>query len=173
METPLKPKRSQSVSLLKYQTWVSDFFAKLVQRVSPKSYEQTFAEVYVKGKFLENFAGDQVIVLSGFTKYQQDGLSLCGSGTYNRPPHPRNTAREAEPFSHDPFTHDSRASTGSRASAIEAAVTSLCEENEIPKEIFDTEENGRDHCKLSLCLFLLCFVGAGAAMLGLGACEKG
>nr|GEY59562.1 SWI/SNF complex subunit SWI3A [Tanacetum cinerariifolium] len=28
------------------------------------------------------------------------------------------------------------------ASAAEAAVTALCEENEIPKEIFDTEENG-------------------------------
>ncbi|PWA85801.1 winged helix-turn-helix DNA-binding domain-containing protein [Artemisia annua] len=34
------------------------------------------------------------------------------------------------------------------ASAVEAAVTALCEENEIPKEIFDTNENGWDHCKL-------------------------
>ncbi|GJT15485.1 SWI/SNF complex subunit SWI3A [Tanacetum coccineum] len=30
------------------------------------------------------------------------------------------------------------------ASAAEAAVTALCEENEIPKEIFDTEENGKE-----------------------------
>lgn len=30
------------------------------------------------------------------------------------------------------------------ASAAEAAVTALCEENEIPKEIFDTEENGNE-----------------------------
>ena len=43
---------------------VSDFFAKLVQRVSPKSYQQAFAEVYVTGKFLENFSGDQVLLIS-------------------------------------------------------------------------------------------------------------
>lgn len=30
------------------------------------------------------------------------------------------------------------------ASAAEAAVTALCDENEIPKEIFDSEENGND-----------------------------
>lgn len=29
-------------------------------------------------------------------------------------------------------------------SAAEAAVTALCEENEIPKEIFDGEENGKE-----------------------------
>ncbi|PWA41490.1 HECT-like protein [Artemisia annua] len=34
------------------------------------------------------------------------------------------------------------------ASAIEAAVTALCEENGIPKEISDTEENGKDHCSV-------------------------
>ncbi|GER38569.1 delta-1-pyrroline-5-carboxylate dehydrogenase 1 protein [Striga asiatica] len=43
---------------------VSDFFAKLVQRVSPKSYQQAFAEVYVTQKFLENFCGDQVRFLA-------------------------------------------------------------------------------------------------------------
>lgn len=46
------------------QPEVSDFFAKLVQRVSPKSYQQAFAEVYVTGKFLENFSGDQVRFLA-------------------------------------------------------------------------------------------------------------
>ena len=39
---------------------VADFFAKLIQRVAPKSYQQAFGEVYVTGKFLENFSGDQV-----------------------------------------------------------------------------------------------------------------
>lgn len=39
---------------------VSDFFAKLIQRVAPKSYQQALGEVYVTGKFLENFSGDQV-----------------------------------------------------------------------------------------------------------------
>ncbi|KAI3500274.1 hypothetical protein L1887_36093 [Cichorium endivia] len=35
---------------------VSDFFAKLVQRVAPKSYHKALGEVYVTGKFLENFS---------------------------------------------------------------------------------------------------------------------
>ncbi|KAL0355602.1 UNVERIFIED_CONTAM: putative aldehyde dehydrogenase [Sesamum radiatum] len=43
---------------------VSDFFAKLIQRVSPKSYEQALGEVYVTQKFLENFCGDQVRFLA-------------------------------------------------------------------------------------------------------------
>ena len=43
-----------------YPFQVSDFFAKLIQRVSPKSYQQAFAEVYVTQKFLENFSSDQV-----------------------------------------------------------------------------------------------------------------
>ncbi|KAJ0813890.1 putative L-glutamate gamma-semialdehyde dehydrogenase [Helianthus annuus] len=38
---------------------VSDFFAKLIQRVAPKSYQQALGEVYVTGKFLENFSCDQ------------------------------------------------------------------------------------------------------------------
>ncbi|KAJ3695023.1 hypothetical protein LUZ60_000400 [Juncus effusus] len=42
------------------QPEVSDFFAKLIQRVSPKSYNQALAEVQVSQKFLENFSGDQV-----------------------------------------------------------------------------------------------------------------
>ncbi|XP_074277305.1 putative aldehyde dehydrogenase isoform X2 [Silene latifolia] len=43
---------------------VSDFFARLIQRVSPKSYQQAHGEVYVTQKFLENFCGDQVRFLA-------------------------------------------------------------------------------------------------------------
>ncbi|KAE9601968.1 putative L-glutamate gamma-semialdehyde dehydrogenase [Lupinus albus] len=43
---------------------VSDFFTRLIQRVSPKSYQQAHAEVYVTQKFLENFCGDQVRFLA-------------------------------------------------------------------------------------------------------------
>ncbi|KVI06399.1 Aldehyde dehydrogenase, conserved site-containing protein [Cynara cardunculus var. scolymus] len=43
---------------------VSDFFTKLIQRVSPKSYQQAFGEVYVAQKFLENFSSDQVRFLA-------------------------------------------------------------------------------------------------------------
>lgn len=39
---------------------VTDFFARLIQRVSPKSYQQACAEVNVTVKFLRNFSGDQV-----------------------------------------------------------------------------------------------------------------
>uniref|UniRef100_M4B5F0 Aldehyde dehydrogenase domain-containing protein n=1 Tax=Hyaloperonospora arabidopsidis (strain Emoy2) TaxID=559515 RepID=M4B5F0_HYAAE len=43
---------------------VADYFAKLVQRTSPKSYYQARNEVRVTGKFLENFSGDQVRFLA-------------------------------------------------------------------------------------------------------------
>ncbi|KAL8457935.1 hypothetical protein ACS0TY_035697 [Phlomoides rotata] len=43
---------------------VSDFFAKLIQRVSPKSYQQALGEVFVTRKFFENFCGDQVRFLA-------------------------------------------------------------------------------------------------------------
>lgn len=46
------------------QPEVSNFFTRLVQRVSPKSYQQAFAEVFVTQKFLENFCGDQVRFLA-------------------------------------------------------------------------------------------------------------
>ncbi|AQK88021.1 putative aldehyde dehydrogenase [Zea mays] len=46
------------------QPAVLDFFAKLIQRVSPKSYQQALAEVQVSQKFLENFCGDQVRFLA-------------------------------------------------------------------------------------------------------------
>eukprot|EP00286_Rhodomonas_abbreviata_P013023 CAMPEP_0181336676 /NCGR_PEP_ID=MMETSP1101-20121128/27558_1 /TAXON_ID=46948 /ORGANISM="Rhodomonas abbreviata, Strain Caron Lab Isolate" /LENGTH=605 /DNA_ID=CAMNT_0023447011 /DNA_START=105 /DNA_END=1922 /DNA_ORIENTATION=+ len=39
---------------------VEHFFARLIQRVSPKSYAQAKGEVVVTRKFLENFSGDQV-----------------------------------------------------------------------------------------------------------------
>jgi len=47
---------------------VADFFARLIQRVSPKSYPQAMAEVVVTRKFYENFSGDQVRFLArGFS----------------------------------------------------------------------------------------------------------
>eukprot|EP00803_Ostreobium_quekettii_P001380 evm.model.scf_216.1 EVM.evm.TU.scf_216.1 scf_216:3629-14013(+) len=47
---------------------VQDFFAKLIQRVAPKSYAQAMGEVTICQKFLENFGGDQVRFLArGFS----------------------------------------------------------------------------------------------------------
>ena len=47
---------------------VCDFFAKLIQRVMPKSWEQCVGEVVVTRKFLENFSGDNVRFLArGFS----------------------------------------------------------------------------------------------------------
>ncbi|KAF9626543.1 hypothetical protein IFM89_034956 [Coptis chinensis] len=46
------------------QPEVSNFFTRLIQRVSPKSYQQALAEVYVTQKFFENFCGDQVRFLA-------------------------------------------------------------------------------------------------------------
>ena len=39
---------------------VLNFFARLIQRVAPKSYAQAVAEVTVTRRFYENFSGDQV-----------------------------------------------------------------------------------------------------------------
>ncbi len=39
---------------------VQDYFARLVQRTSPKSHAQATAEVVVTRRFFENFSGDQV-----------------------------------------------------------------------------------------------------------------
>ena len=39
---------------------VADFFARLIQRVAPKSYPQAMAELVVTRRFYENFGGDQV-----------------------------------------------------------------------------------------------------------------
>ncbi|KAL0583842.1 hypothetical protein ABG067_006286 [Albugo candida] len=43
---------------------VADFFTRLIQRVSPKSYMQAETEVIVTEKFFENFGGDQVRFLA-------------------------------------------------------------------------------------------------------------
>jgi 1-pyrroline-5-carboxylate dehydrogenase len=40
----------------------ADFFAKIIQRTSPKSYPQAMAELIVTRRFFENFSGDQVSV---------------------------------------------------------------------------------------------------------------
>ncbi|WCJ35977.1 aldehyde dehydrogenase 12A1 [Euphorbia peplus] len=46
------------------QPKVADFFTRLIQRVSPKSYHQALTEVTVTQKFLENFCADQVRFLA-------------------------------------------------------------------------------------------------------------
>lgn len=46
------------------QPEAENFFAKLIQRVSPKSFPQAVGEVIVTQKFLENFSGDQVRFLA-------------------------------------------------------------------------------------------------------------
>ncbi|KAJ6813555.1 putative aldehyde dehydrogenase [Iris pallida] len=46
------------------QPEISNFFTRLIQRVSPKSYKQALAEVQVTQKFFENFSGDQVRFLA-------------------------------------------------------------------------------------------------------------
>lgn len=46
-----------------YEPEVEDFFTKLIQRVVPKSDVQARAEVTVTRKMIENFSGDQVIIL--------------------------------------------------------------------------------------------------------------
>lgn len=43
---------------------VADFFAKWIQRTSPKSYAQAAGEVRVTRKFIENFNGDNVRFLA-------------------------------------------------------------------------------------------------------------
>mmetsp|Transcript_9644 Transcript_9644/g.13502 ORF Transcript_9644/g.13502 Transcript_9644/m.13502 type:complete len:563 (+) Transcript_9644:145-1833(+) len=43
---------------------VEKFFARLIQRVAPKSYKQAQGEVIVTRKFLENFSGDSVRYLA-------------------------------------------------------------------------------------------------------------
>lgn len=39
---------------------VAGFFAKLIQRTSPKSWAQAMTELVVTRRFFENFSGDQV-----------------------------------------------------------------------------------------------------------------
>lgn len=54
--------RNAAAELLKPE--VADHFARLIQRVAPKSYPQAEAEVSVTRIFLENFSGDQVRFLA-------------------------------------------------------------------------------------------------------------
>lgn len=54
---------ARAAAVLK-QPEVSHFFAKLIQRVSPKSFAQALGEVNVTQTFLENFSGDQVRFLA-------------------------------------------------------------------------------------------------------------
>lgn len=61
---------------------VADFFARLIQRVAPKSYAQAMGEVTVTAAFLENFSGDNVRYLArsfGVTG-DHDGARACSSG---------------------------------------------------------------------------------------------
>ncbi|CAI5977644.1 unnamed protein product [Closterium sp. NIES-64] len=59
---------------------VSDFFARLIQRVSPKSLFQARAEVSVTQKFLENFSGDQVRFLARSFAIPGDHTGQTSSG---------------------------------------------------------------------------------------------
>jgi len=43
---------------------VADFFARLIQRTSPKSYAQALGEVNICAQFLDNFSGDNVRYLA-------------------------------------------------------------------------------------------------------------
>lgn len=56
---PIPPNCSSQVLLYK-STQVADFFARWIQRTSPKSTAQAHAEVRVTRIFFENFSGDQV-----------------------------------------------------------------------------------------------------------------
>nr|QCI61343.1 Aldehyde dehydrogenase [Crocus sativus] len=55
---------SAKVAVMLAQPEISNFFTRLIQRVSPKSYKQALAEVQVTQKFFENFSGDQVRFLA-------------------------------------------------------------------------------------------------------------
>jgi 1-pyrroline-5-carboxylate dehydrogenase len=55
---------SNKAGALLRQPEVANYFARLIQRVSPKSYAQAQTEVTVTRKFLENFSSDQVRFLS-------------------------------------------------------------------------------------------------------------
>jgi 1-pyrroline-5-carboxylate dehydrogenase len=59
---------------------VSDYFTRLIQRVSPKSYAQAEVEVRVTRKFLENFSGDQVRFLARSFGVPGDHLGQTSNG---------------------------------------------------------------------------------------------
>lgn len=55
---------SHKAAALMREKSVEDYFTKLIQRVAPKSDAQARGEFVVTRKFLENFGGDQVSVLT-------------------------------------------------------------------------------------------------------------
>jgi 1-pyrroline-5-carboxylate dehydrogenase len=57
---------------------VADYFARLIQKVMPKSYAQAMAEVTVTGNFLANFSGDNV-------RYLAEGKSSPGDRAGQQP----------------------------------------------------------------------------------------
>lgn len=59
---------------------VSDYFTRLIQRVSPKSYAQAEVEVKVTRKFLENFSSDQVRFLARSFGVPGDHLGQASHG---------------------------------------------------------------------------------------------
>ena len=59
---------------------VEEFFARLIQRVAPKSHAQALAEVVVTRKFLENFAGDNVRFLARGFSVSGDHLGQTSHG---------------------------------------------------------------------------------------------
>ncbi len=59
---------------------VADYFARLIQRVSPKSYAQAATEVRVTQKFLDNFSGDQVRFLARSFGVPGDHLGQTSRG---------------------------------------------------------------------------------------------
>jgi hypothetical protein len=57
----------------------ADFFARMIQRTSPKSYAQAMAETVVTRRFFENFCGDQVCPLT-VMQYTTWGACPDGAG---------------------------------------------------------------------------------------------
>ncbi|GIQ83330.1 hypothetical protein KIPB_004634 [Kipferlia bialata] len=59
---------------------VSDYFARIIQAVCPKSYTQAIGEVNVVATFLENFCGDQVRFLGGGEHVPGDRVGQQANG---------------------------------------------------------------------------------------------
>lgn len=55
---------SLALSNIVTRSQVKEFFTRLIQRVAPKSYDQALGEVDIATTFLENFCGDQVLILA-------------------------------------------------------------------------------------------------------------
>lgn len=59
----------------------ADFFARMIQRTSPKSYAQAMGETIVTRRFFENFCGDQVRPVTV--------LHACAEAAVHQPALPR------------------------------------------------------------------------------------